>query len=323
MSNSKGAVLVTGANGFVGANLTRALLVQNINVHAILRSGRLNWRLLDVADKITIHAGDLSDVAFVAEVIKKVQPEVIYHSATYGGYPRQQDLAATITTNIIGSVNLFQACEGLKILKRFINISSSSEYGIKNKPMREIDILDPMTPYGITKATQTLFARYFAHKKNIPITTLRLLAVYGPYEETGRLIADVMCALVRHVPLKLSAPTNVRDLVFVGDVIDACFKAVETDEINGEIVNIGGGREYSISEVVESAMQIAGVKIPLQWGVTTNARTFENQHWVADISKAERVLGWKPAHSLERGIGETFEWYKSNIDLYEHDNPRI
>lgn len=312
----KEKVLVTGASGFIGTNLVRRLLHDGYEVHAFVRDDQAGWRLADIKDKLTFHSVDIGEQDTVKTAVNTIQPEYVFHLATFGGYPAQQDLNAMIKTNISGTLNLLCALESASTLKKVVVAGSSSEYGIKSERMCETDLLEPATPYGVTKSAQTLFTQYFARQKKIHAVVLRLLSVFGPYEEASRLVTDTMRALIKKTPLKLSSPDTRRDFVFVDDVVDAFLKAADSQDCDGEIFNIGSGRETSIKELVERAMQTSGVEIPLEWG-GASSRSFDTNHWVADISKAEKTLNWKPKHSLEEGLEQTYKWFQKNVYLYE------
>lgn len=211
--------IITGASGFVGSNLVRRLLENNHKVYVISRKNSNLWRLNDVLQKLDIHIVDMNNVKKLKLLIRKIEPQYIFHLATYGGYPFQRDSGIIVQANILNTVNLMEAAKNCTSLKRFINVGSSSEYGLKSKPMRENDSTEPNTPYGISKVCQTNFAKYFYEKYNLPSVTLRLFSVYGPYEESGRLIYDIMMAIVKNKKLKLSTPIPRRDFIYIDDVM--------------------------------------------------------------------------------------------------------
>jgi len=316
---TRGPILVTGGAGFIGANLVRRLRADDSDVHVILRDEKTAWRLRGITDEITIHRGDMRDEQRIRDIVEQVQPEYVYHMATFGAYPKQSDMKNIIEADIIGSLNLFCALEKCTTLKRVINAGTSSEYGPKQGPMREIDVLEPIVPYGVAKAAQTLFAQLFARERHLPVVTLRLFAIYGPFEAPGRLIADIMCALVRSAPLELSSPSPTRDFIYIGDTIQAMLLAARAERASGEVLNIGSGVEYTVGEVVERAMNVAGRSVPLRWGNEEKRRAYDTTRWVADISKAKSILGWVPTRTLDEGLRTTFDWYNQHMDLYNHD----
>ncbi len=306
--------LVTGASGFIGANLVRRLLGKGHEVHAFVCDKENMWRLKDVSDKVQTHVVDLTNAGRVDEAVRAIQPQNVYHLATYGGYPRETDMTKTFLTNVVGSLNLFTALEQVGSVRHVVSSGTSSEYGLKSEPMRENDILAPNTPYGVAKAAQTHLAQYFSKQRNFPITTLRLLSVYGPFEAKGRLVGDIMRALVLSTSVKLSSPNPKRDFIFVDDVTDAMLAIGARADLGGHVFNIGSGQERSVGEVVESAMNTLNIHVPVEWGAIVNTRTFETTRWVADISKAKELFAWEPRRSLEEGIKKTFAWYKDYGD---------
>ena len=161
-------VLVTGASGFIGSNLTRKLLQSKDNDVVIFTRKNSNlWRLQDVLQDIETHVVNLFDLQTLSKVIHKINPEIVFHMAAYGVYPFQKDLASFIEGNITSSVNLMQSLENCGSVKKFVNIGTSAEYKSKSTPMKETDVPEPTTPYGITKLAQTLFANYFAKQNKL------------------------------------------------------------------------------------------------------------------------------------------------------------
>jgi nucleoside-diphosphate-sugar epimerase len=259
-------ILITGASGFVGSNLVRKLIKSKDNVSILVRKQSNLWRLKDVLSQIDIHFMN-EDAESLKTTILKIKPDIVYHLATYGTYPFQQNFNTIIQSNILLSINLMRILESSGGVKRLINLGSSSEYGIKSKPMKETDMLEPITPYGITKVAQTLFAQYFSRQSSLPSVTLRLFSVYGPYEEPGRLIYDIMVALIQKNRLKLGSPLPRRDFIHVDDVIIALQKAAKTRGVEGEIFNIGGGKDYSVKDAVDIARDISGTNLKVTWNV--------------------------------------------------------
>lgn len=310
-------VLVTGAGGFVGANLVRALLKQECSVHAFTRQSDVSWRLQGIQKDISVHVLDIADRDSVEKNIAMIRPDAVFHLATYGAYPSQNNIHATFDTNITGTLNLLEALEKVGSCQKFVNTGSSSEYGLKDHPMREDDVLCPTTAYAVTKAAQTLLVQMFGAQKRLPTVTLRLFSVFGPFEESGRLIADTMCAIVRTTNLKLSSPDPVRDFVFVEDVVAAFMKAAESTIGNGEIFNVGGGKQITLGEVVGEALRITQSSVHPEWGAKENARTFETTLWLADITKAQAMLGWSPHYALDDGLTKTYAWFRDNINMYD------
>jgi nucleoside-diphosphate-sugar epimerase len=309
--------LITGAGGFIGANLTRRLLNEGDDVHVFVRNDKANWRLDGLEDKITLHTVDLTKKEEVSKAIKNINPDYVFHLATYGAYPSQKDTDKIIQTNLGGTINLVEALKASSI-KRFVNVGSSSEYGAKAEPMRETDLLEPNTPYGVAKSAQTMFVQHCAKEKKFPAVMLRLLSVYGPYEEQGRLIPSLLTALAKNEAPQLSSPDPKRDFVYVGDVCDALVSAIKCGRAVGEIINIGCGKEQSVSDVANAAISVSGSQLEPMWGAVSG-RAFDSARWVADISKAKDILKWEPKHSLLEGLQESYKWFQNNLEYYEKE----
>lgn len=310
-------IIITGASGFVGSNLTRELLQSNAEVAIFTRKQSNLWRLQDILSRLNVNVVDMGDIESLKRIVKKIEPDIVYHLATYGGYPFQQDFETIILNNILYSVNLMRVLENIG-LERFVNIGSSSEYGVKSKPMRESDIAEPVIPYAIAKVAQTLFSKYFFNQYKLPTVTLRLFSVYGPYEEPGRLIYDVMIALIHNKVLKLSSPLPRRDFIHVDDVTEALQSAAKTKNVEGEVFNIGSGKDYSVGEVLKLASNISKTKLKVLWGANEKKRSFDTTtKWVADVRKADKLLKWRPKITLKEGLERTYHWYYDHNQLYD------
>jgi nucleoside-diphosphate-sugar epimerase len=312
-------ILITGATGFIGSNLARTLSKSGDRISIFLKRQPNLWRLKDIISQFDTYVVDISNPDMIKQKIMKIKPDIVYHCATYGVYPFQKDLNTIIQTNVIGSANLMQVLAKYNDLEKFINIGSVFEYGPKLKPAKETDIVKPVTTYGIAKVAQTHLAQYFALANNLPTVTLRIFTTYGTYEERGRLIPDIMFALIRKTHLNLACPAARRDFIYVDDVINALIKTAKTRGIEGEIFNIGGGREYNVQEIVDLAQEISQTNLRISSDYKKQLefdRIVGTKTVFANIEKARKVLSWKPKYSIKEGLKKTYDWYKKNIQLY-------
>lgn len=315
-------ILITGANGFVGANLTRSLLKTGAELHIFTRKTSNKWRISDILKDLREYEVELSDYQTLEKNILNIKPEIILHTAAYGGYSFQTETGKIIEANFMGTVNLINASKRIDF-EIFINSGSSSEYGIKSEAMKESDMLAPLTDYGTSKAAATLYCQALAKSQGQAITTLRLFSPYGYYEEANRLIPSVILSCMRGESPKVSSGEPVRDFVFIEDVIAAYMKAIENrSKVRGEIFNIGSGSQNSVSSIIAEIIKLTGKDVSPDWGSLPNPR-IEPPVWIADISKAKKILNWMPAYKLEEGLKKTIEWFKENPRLYKSDSYKI
>ena len=251
--------LITGASGFVGSNLIRKLIDDNNELTILIRENSDLWRINDLLPKIQTIKTDFSNYEKLEKLISDVDPNFVYHLGAYGGYPFQTSIQKIAHVNIINTINLFESLSKCNNLKLIINFGSSSEYGPKSNPMNENDEAIPTTPYGISKLTQTKFAKFYSENMNLLIVTLRLFSVFGPFEEPGRLIFDIMTSIIKGKTIELSSPFPRRDFVYVSDVIEAIETITTAKNIVGDIFNIGSGVMHSVEDVVNIAICSNGV----------------------------------------------------------------
>jgi nucleoside-diphosphate-sugar epimerase len=305
--------LVTGAAGFVGANLVRRLLEQGQDVHAVVREGSDRWRLEGIAGDLELHEADVRDGSAIASVLAAVRPEVVFHLATRGAYSWQDDAREILETNVLGTSNVVAGCARAGV-RSLVNTGSSSEYGVKDHAASESEALEPNSVYAVAKAAATLLCSLAAREHDIVVTTLRLYSVYGPYEEPGRFVpALVLAASSGRLPV-LASPEAARDFVWIGDVLDAYLLAAAPPS-RGEVYNVGSGRQTTLADAVEAARRVLGVADEPSWGSMPD-RPWDTGVWVADVSKAEHGLGWRPRVSFEQGLALTAEWFRADPALW-------
>ncbi len=299
--------ILTGATGFVGANLTRRLLRDGHEVHLLVRQGYAPWRIADIRASIQLHEVDLGDEVALSSVVEAIRPDWIFHLAAYGAYSYQTDVSRIVQTNVIGTNNLLQAC--LKAgFEAFVNTGSSSEYGFKDRAPSETEWVEPNSYYAVTKVSATLLCRYTAQSQKLHIPTLRLYSVYGPYEEPTRLMPTLIQHGLRGQLPPLVNPDIARDYVYTEDVNDAyLLAAMVPGQEPGAVYNIGTGIQTSLREVVDVARHVLAIPAVPQWGSMPN-RHWDTSCWVADSRHAREALGWTPRYSFEQGFQQMVEW---------------
>jgi len=308
--------LITGGAGFIGANLTKRLLKNNYDINLLVRPSTNLWRLKDILPQIKIHQVDILKKQDLSKRIRNINPSTIIHLATYTQYRNQQDYEQMIKTNINGTLNLLDASKNINY-DIFINTGSSSEYGIKNKPMKEIDILEPISFYATTKASATLLCQAFSREYKKPIVTLRPFSVYGPYEERDRFVPIIIEAVIKNKPANLTSGDQRRDFIYINDVIDIYIKTiVKGKSLSGQVLNMGTGKEYTNEEVLKALFAVTKKKVLINKGAFPN-RIWDTSHWVADISKTKKMLDWQPKYTLKKGLKETYNWF-SNKTIFKH-----
>jgi nucleoside-diphosphate-sugar epimerase len=308
-------ILITGATGFIGANLVRYLIAdKNNEVHSLIRKTSDLWRLKGLEDKLQNHVSDLSDVNSLKHLLKSIKPNFIIHAAVYGGFPNQQDFNKIIQTNLQGTVNLLEASKDIDCY--FINTGSSSEYGKKDSPMKESDVLNPNTPYGVLKAAATNYCNYFAEKNQKPVVTLRLFSPYGPFEDFKRLIPYVVNCFLKKESLKIGNPRSARDFNFIEDVLEAYKTVIQSEKrFFGEVFNVACGEQHTVQEVVDNISSITNQTLKVDYG-KVNERIYDSTKWVGNISKIKEKLGWVPKHSFIEGLRKNVEWFDKNRKIY-------
>lgn len=307
-------VLVTGGTGFVGANLARRLLNDGHEVHLLVRPGYRGWRIDAIRDRVRLHVAALGDKAQLGERVEAAQPEWVFHLAAYGAYSTQTNLDRMIQTNLIGTVNLVEACLQAGI-EAFVNAGSSLEYGLKDHAAAEDEWVDPNSHYALTKVSATQFCRYTALAQGIRLVTLRLYSVYGAYEEPTRLMPTLIVNGLDGGLPPLVNPEIARDYVYIDDVCDAfVLAASQPDPEPGAVYNLGTGIQTTLREVVAVARDVMRIDTEPQWG-TMPDRKWDTSVWVADPRRIKQALNWQPRFGFEAGFRAMVDWLRSDKQM--------
>jgi nucleoside-diphosphate-sugar epimerase len=299
-------VLITGASGFVGINLARAMLASGHDVHAVVRASHRPWRLRDLHGAVTLHVADLLDPLALEALMASVRPHWVLHLAAYGAYSSQVDVTRCVRTNVEASVALMDAAARAGV-ERFINTGTSSEYGLMDHPPDEDEPLEPNSLYAVTKAAATAYGRHVARSGRLHVTTLRLYSVYGPYEEPTRLIPTVILRGLQGGFPPLVSPEIARDFVYVDDVLSAYEAALHAEIPAGRVYNVGTGTQTTLRDVIDLSRSFFGIRGEPHWG-TMPPRTWDTTSWVANIARVRAELGWEASTPFEEGFRRTAAW---------------
>tara|TARA_B100000029_G_C17595342_1_gene963904 strand:- start:2977 stop:3921 length:945 start_codon:yes stop_codon:yes gene_type:complete len=312
MSNT----LITGASGFVGANLARDLINTKNQIHILVRNESDLWRLNDIIPKCNVHFVDLLNPIEIKNVIGEVKPNIIFHCATFGVYPNQKNEDKISQTNVIGTKNLLLAQEKNTNLEKLVNLGSVFEYGSKTHSIDENDPTEGFDNYSKSKILQSELIQDFHHKHNLPTVTCRIFSPYGKFEASNRLISNTLISIIKHKPIEIISRNAIRDFIFIDDVIDALKKLSLEPDIDGEIFNVGSGYPTSVEDMVNLICKTTKTDPQIIWH-DENDREYDKSgaKGYANISKIMK-LDWKPKTTLENGLLQTYHWFKNNIENY-------
>jgi dolichol-phosphate mannosyltransferase len=308
----EGPILVTGASGFVGANLFRRLAEVRRDVFAVVRQDK-GWRLADVHDERVI-ATDLNDVNATKNLVDSVQPRTVFDCSAYGAYSFEEDAGLIYRTNFLALVNLVERLARLP-LAAYVHAGSSSEYGTNCSAPREDAPRDANSHYAVSKGAAADFLHFVGKHRGLPCVNLRLYSVYGPLEDTSRLIPNLLRqALAGKLPPFVDARTS-RDFVHVDDVCRAFIAAALRmhPDLYGESFNIGSGHCTTMADLAQVTRRTFGVEAEPVFG-TMEARNWDLAEWYSDSAKARDVLGWNAQVPLEEGLRQTSAWVASLTD---------
>lgn len=299
-------VVVTGGAGFIGSYLVEALLEESYEVHVV--DNLCEGKKENVNPKAVLHVVDIRDKEKLIPIFKNAK--FVFHEAAL--LQVQYSIENPIETNevnVTGTLNVLEACRINKI-KRVIFASSSAVYGNQEKlPITENMHVNPLSPYGAQKHMGEVYLKLYAQIYGLETVSLRCFNVYGPRQRANGAYAAVISKFIecrqKNEPLSITGDgEQTRDFVNVKDVVSANILAMKGKKIGkGEVINIGGGNQYSVNYIAK-----------LMGGeVSYVPPRIEPRNTQAGISKAKEFLNWSPKINLEEGIKNLKKCY--NLDV--------
>ena len=314
-------VLVTGCAGFIGSRVSALLSKTG---HEVIGIDNLNdaydvrmkqWRLdhLFSISALEWVKGDITNHEFVNALIHKVKPEVVINLAARAGVRQSIDNPwVYYETNVIGTLNLLEACKESGV-RRFMLASTSSVYGKNSMPFSEGDhIEDLLSPYAASKRSAEDLCKLYGRLFDFDVTIFRFFTVYGPAGRPDMSLFRFVKWIAEEKPLQLNGDgTQQRDFTYVDDVATGVVKALD-HSFGFETINLGSDRPVDLNHVISEFEMAVGKNAIIKnhpFPVTDIMATWAN------ISRARELLGWEPKVGLEQGIALTVDWYLANRDF--------
>jgi UDP-N-acetylglucosamine/UDP-N-acetyl-alpha-D-glucosaminouronate 4-epimerase len=301
--------LVTGGAGFIGSNLVEALLDRGDDVRVLDNFSTGNRSNLDGLD-VEIVEGELRSYERVHNAVRGT--DVVYHLGALGSVPRSvQDPLTSSAVNIEGTLNVLLAArdEGIR---RVVFSSSTSVYGSSRQlPTTEETPPDPISPYGVAKLAAERYCVSFSRVyESLETVVLRYFNVFGerqsPLSQYAAVVPLFVTAIAAGSPVHIHGDgEQSRDFTYVGNVVDATLRAGEAEGASGEIFNIANGTPATVNLLAETIGTILGKPVLRE---TFAPRAGDIRDSWADLSKAERILGYRPAIGLDEGLRRTVEF---------------
>jgi len=308
------ACLVTGGAGFIGSALVRKLLKEGKKVRVIdnLSTGNIS-NLEDILGRIEFLERDIRDLDAVQEACKGII--YVFHQAAIPSVPRSiENPIESNQSNVDGTLNVLVAARN-KGVKRVIYAGSSSVYGdTPALPKKEDMKPNPLSPYALTKLTGEYYCKVFSSVYGLETVTTRYFNVFGPRQnpesQYAAVIPKFIDAFLKGVkPVIFGDGEQTRDFTFVDNVVYANLLCSRAERTKGEVINVATSSRVSLNELIKILKEITGKEID---PVYTDPRKGDIKHSLADISKAEKMIGYRPLVDLREGLIQTVQWVKAS-----------
>lgn len=336
MDLTKGRILITGADGFIGSHLTEALVRRGCTVRAFALYNSFNsWGWLDsspqeIRNELDVFSGDIRDPHGVRQAMADC--DLVFHLAALIAIPYSYHSPDTyVDTNVRGTLNVVQAARDLGVQK-VVHTSTSEVYGTARfVPITEDHPLQGQSPYSATKIAADQLAMSFHHSFDTPVSIIRPFNTYGPRQSARAVIPTIITQIASgERTLSLGSVEPTRDFSYVQDTVRGFIAVAESEQSIGEIINIGSSFEISIADTVNLIADLMAADVEIETDdVRVRPEKSEVERLWASNQKAKELTGWAPRYGskegLSRGLEETIAWFtvKENLQLYKADRYNI
>jgi nucleoside-diphosphate-sugar epimerase len=305
-------ILITGSNGFVGRHLSAAILKTGAKLTQLVRTSEPSSNRESVQIAV-----DLRNRNRVTEIFSALQPDYVIHLASE---KNRNDICVqfrdSYDRNLSISLNVIEACLALPKFQRLVFLGSCDEYGHKSSPFDEMQRETPLNSYGLSKLTTTKILLGLYQSCQFPSIVLRPTVIYGPSQGDEMFLSALIQSLMVQKDFAMTYGEQYRDFVYIDDVVDAIIKSLtEHSKLNGTVVNIGAGFSWQVKNI---ATLVANSIHPdannhLKFGVVPYRPT-EVMKYAVNIARAEKLLGWQPTTKLEKGLQQTVNYFRAQVD---------
>ena len=294
------SILIAGGTGFIGFHLAKKCLSLNWSVTSLSTNKPKKIRKLKKVNY------KICDVSNYNQINKKIKPDYDY-VVNLAGYVDHTNKPKTMKSHYIGCKNLSNFFLNSKI-KKFVQIGSCIEYGKIESPQKEIkQNKKTFSIYGKAKLLSTIFLQNLYKKYNFPVTILRLYLVYGPFQDTNRVIPVTIINALKNKSFNCSNGQQLRDFTYIDDIISAIIKTLKNLKSSGEIINIGSGKPIAIKKVIIKICRLLNSGKPLFGKI--DLRKDEMMKLYPNINKAKKILRWNSRTPLEIGLRKTIKFF--------------
>ncbi len=300
--------LVLGGCGFIGSHVVERLLRDGHDVRVFDKSHIDESNIAPFRDRISLVAGDFTNVVDVYAALEDV--DIVFHYVgTTLPQTSMENLAYDIETNVLAGVRLLEACLKNDVKRIIFSSSGGTVYGVPQKtPIPEDHPTDPICSYGVTKLAVEKYVALFGGLHGLDYRIVRYANPYGPRQRihaSQGAVAVFLGNVLENQPITIWGDGTVkRDYVYVRDAADATVR-LATEEHPAGIYNVGSGRAASLNKLVDTIKKVTGRNVEVNY---TEARRIDVPVNVLDIGKISAALGWRPETDLEEGIRKTWEW---------------
>lgn len=318
-------VLVTGADGFIGSHLTRALLDEGCEVRALClynSFGTLGWLEGLSHPNLETVLGDVRDPDFCREICRGV--DTVFHLAALIAIPYSYIAPDSyVDTNIRGTLNMLQGAKAAGV-SRIIVTSTSEVYGTAlTVPITESHPRQPQSPYSATKIGADALALSFHAAFDLPVVIARPFNTYGPRQSARAIIPTIITQIASgRREIKVGDLTPTRDFNYVADTAAGFIAIAGAEGVEGREINIATGTEVTMQQTLETIADIMNADIT--WVVDPERlrpSASEVRRLCGDSTLIRQLTGWAPQHTLREGLAKTIEWFTdpANLALYKPD----
>jgi len=310
-------ILVTGGAGFIGSHLTERLLELGAKVIVVdnFSTGRKeNLKEVLNSKNLKIIKGDVNNFKTLKRVFEKNKIKYIFHYAAIVGVKRLEENPMEILNDIEGIKNILNLSLKHKI-KKLVFASSSEVYGEPvSLPEKEEGIHNPRDVYALVKLIGENLIQIYHKNYGLPACVLRLFNVYGPrqiYSPYGFVTGIFMRQVIDGKrPTIFGDGLMTRDFIYIKDNVEAAIRALLSEKTNGEVINIGIGRQTTILDLAERIIRLSGKNLKPKF---LPKRKIDIRYRCPDVTKMKRILKFTPKYSLDQGLGITYKWYEENL----------